>query len=165
MSQDVIDGQIVRLLVENGRRSYRDIGERVGLSTPAIKRRVDRLRSAGVITGFTATIADSASGAVVEAFLELTCRVRTNPEQIHDLLDPHPEVVAAYTVAGDADAVVHLRAPTMTDMERAIERIRRHAAVERTRSALVLAPILGPRATVSTVDHDRATDDPMPSVR
>lgn len=142
MIRDAIDDQIIGLLITNGRRSYRDIGERVGLSTPAVKRRVDRLHDAGIIAGFTVTLGEHTTGSVVEAFLELTCRIRTRPEQIRTLLEPHPEVVAAYTIAGDADAVVHLRARDMAAMERVIETIRRDPAVERTCSALVLAPLL-----------------------
>jgi DNA-binding Lrp family transcriptional regulator len=38
-----IDVQIVALLRENARRSFQDIGKRVSLSAPAVKRRVDRL--------------------------------------------------------------------------------------------------------------------------
>jgi DNA-binding Lrp family transcriptional regulator len=43
---DEIDERIVALLRENARRSFQDIGERVSLSAPAVKRRADRLRLA-----------------------------------------------------------------------------------------------------------------------
>ena len=46
---DETDKVIVALLRENARRSYQNIGQRVHLSAPAIKRRVDRLEADGVI--------------------------------------------------------------------------------------------------------------------
>lgn len=51
---DDIDAQIVAALIKDARASYALIGNEVGLSAPAVKRRVDRLRAAGAITGFSA---------------------------------------------------------------------------------------------------------------
>ena len=42
-----------QLLVDDARRSFAEIGGRVGLTASAVKRRVDRLRADGAITGFT----------------------------------------------------------------------------------------------------------------
>jgi DNA-binding Lrp family transcriptional regulator len=44
-----IDQQIVALLREDARRSFRDIGERVSLTAPAVKRRVDRLAPSAIL--------------------------------------------------------------------------------------------------------------------
>ena len=66
-----LDKQIVALLVENARRSYDDIGKRVSLSAPAVKRRVDRLRESGAVSGFTAIVDHAALGAQTEALVEL----------------------------------------------------------------------------------------------
>ena len=43
---DAIDRTILDLLAENARRTFGDIGKRVGLSAPAVKRRIDRLEAA-----------------------------------------------------------------------------------------------------------------------
>ena len=59
--------------------SYAEIGAKVSLSAPAVKRRVERLRSAGVIKGFTAVIEPAAVGWTTEAFVELFCTGRTTP--------------------------------------------------------------------------------------
>jgi DNA-binding Lrp family transcriptional regulator len=59
---DELDRRIVAALSTDGRRSYRDIGDEVGLSAPAVKRRVDRLRAEGVIERFTAVLDPRALG-------------------------------------------------------------------------------------------------------
>ena len=56
MALDPTDSEILRLLREDGRLSWRDLGAQVGLSANAAADRVRRLRQAGVITGFTALV-------------------------------------------------------------------------------------------------------------
>src|SRR6266511_2659198 len=52
---DALDRRILALLVEDGRRTYDDIGRRVSLSAPSVKRRVDRLRSSGALEAWSVT--------------------------------------------------------------------------------------------------------------
>ena len=82
MAFDELDQRIVGVLVENARATYSEIGGRVGLSAPAVKRRVDRLRASGAITGFSATVDPAALGWTTEAYVELFCRGRTSPADI-----------------------------------------------------------------------------------
>ena len=58
---DDIDRRIVALLRENARRSFRDIGNDVHLTAPAVKRRVDRLEADGVLLGYTCLLYTSPS--------------------------------------------------------------------------------------------------------
>lgn len=139
---DDLDRHIVACLCENARSSFHEIGSRVGLSAPAVKRRVDRLRSSGVIRGFTAVIDSAAAGQSAEALVEIFCRGRTSPAQLRELALQHPEARAAWTVSGDGDAMLHIQAADMSELERVLERIREHPAVERTRSVIVLTRLL-----------------------
>jgi DNA-binding Lrp family transcriptional regulator len=61
---------------------------------------------------------------------------------IREAVSRHPEVVAAYTVTGDADALLHLVAEDTRHLEAALERIRQEPEIQRTRSALVLTRLL-----------------------
>ena len=139
MQIDAVDQRIIALLVADARASYADIGTRVSLSAPAVKRRVDRLRATGVIRGFTAVVDPAAVGWTTEAFVELFCAGRTTPAQIGVAVRRHPEVVGAYTVSGEADALVHLRAADMGHLEQALERLRAEPFVTSTRSMIVLS--------------------------
>ena len=80
---DDLDARIVAALLKNGRASYAVIGDQVGLSAPAVKRRVDRLRAAGTITGFSARVDPAAMGWSTEAYVELFCGGRTSPVIVH----------------------------------------------------------------------------------
>ena len=143
MRLDELDRQIVAQLSEDARTSFREVGERVGLSAPAVKRRVDRLVGDGVITGFTVQLAPDAFGQRVQVLVEVFCRGRTSPIQLGRLARSHPEVKAAWTVTGAADAVLLLHAEDMPALEAALERIRQHTSVDHTRSSVVLSTLVG----------------------
>ena len=83
---DDIDARIIAALIKDARASYALIGHEVGLSAPAVKRRVDRLRAVGAITGFSARVDPAAMGWTTEAYVELSCGGRTSLSQIMSVL-------------------------------------------------------------------------------
>ena len=147
---DDLDRHIVACLSENARATFHEIGSRVGLSAPAVKRRVDRLRSSGVIRGFTVVLDAAAAGQNAEALVEIFCRGRTSPAQLRELAVQHPEARSAWTISGDGDAMLHIQAADMSELERVLERIREHPSVERTRSVIVLTRLLDRHGATAT---------------
>ena len=139
---DPLDADLLALLVEDARRSYADLGAQVGLSASAVKRRVDRLRAGGAITGFTVRLDPRALGWSVEGYVELYCRISTPPEAIRAVVSRFPEVVDASTISGDADALLRILAADMRHFERVLEQIGAQPFVARTKSVLVLSPLL-----------------------
>jgi DNA-binding Lrp family transcriptional regulator len=142
MALDELDRRIVAALVEDARATYAEVGARVGLSAPAVKRRVDRLRASGAITGFSARVDPAALGWTTEAYVELYCRGRTSPADIAAAVGQHPEVTDACTVTGEADALLHIRAADVRHFERVMERIGAEPFVVRTRSVIVLSRLV-----------------------
>jgi DNA-binding Lrp family transcriptional regulator len=138
---DDLDRQIVAELVRDARQSYAAIGERIGLSASAVKRRTDRLRRDGAVVGFSAVLNPGVAGET-EAFVELYCHGPIAPELMARVLDRHPQVIAAYIVSGEPDALVHLRTGTVAELDDVLEQIRIDLRAERTRSSVVLAHLL-----------------------
>ena len=103
---DRTDYAIIDQLRVNSRANYGDVGDEVGLSASAVKRRIDRLIADGVITAFTVQIDPKIEGLATEAYVELFCRGTVSPPELKRILAQVPEVVEAYTVTGDADAIV-----------------------------------------------------------
>ena len=139
---DELDRRIIAELLADGRRSLAELGERVSLSSPAVKRRVDRLRETGVITGFTALVDPGALGQHTEAFVEVHCAANMSPSALRETLAGEPEVVAAYTVSGEADALVHVRATDVAHLEATVERIRARPEIARTKTTIVLTRLI-----------------------
>jgi DNA-binding Lrp family transcriptional regulator len=142
MALDDLDRRIVVALVDDARATYAEVGALVGLSAPAVKRRVDRLRASGAITGFAAQVDPTALGWTTEAYVELFCRGRTSPGDIAAAVAKHPEVIDACTVTGEADALVHIRAADVRHFEQVVERIGAEPFVVRTRSVIVLSRLV-----------------------
>lgn len=142
LCMDTLDQRIVSRLVADARASYADIGDAVGLSAPAVKRRVDKLLEQGVLQGFTAVVDPEALGWGTEAFVEVHGIGNVAKQRIRNGLEPLPEVVAVYTVSGPADAIVHLRAADIHHLESALERLRAVEFISRTVSTVVLSRLL-----------------------
>jgi Lrp/AsnC family leucine-responsive transcriptional regulator len=142
LRMDATDRRILSLLMEDGRRTYDDIAGRVKLSAPSVKRRVDRLRAAGALVGFTALVDHAALGWNTEALVELFYRPGTTLDEVARTLRDHPEVVEAWSVTGDADAIARVRTSDNADLERLIMALQRKGLVERTRSQVVMSRLV-----------------------
>ena len=139
---DATDRRILSLLTEDGRRTFEDIARREKLSPPSVKRRVDRLRGSGALRGFTAVVDHSALGWGTEALVELFYRPGTTLSEVTRTLRDHPEVVEAWSVTGEADAIARVRTEDNSDLERLIIDLQRNGLVERTRSQVVLSRLV-----------------------
>lgn len=138
MATDDLDDQIIALLREDGRRTYASIGREIGLSTPAVQRRVERLEAAGIITGYTVQIDQRALGHGLQAFIELRMAGTTTVEAIWDAAEGIGEVEAIYTIAGETDAIIHVRVRDVAHLQDVIADLRHRQQVTGTRTRIVL---------------------------
>lgn len=136
---DAIDERILRLLQQNARRTFGDIGREVRLSAPAVKRRIDRLEASGVIRGYTTLVDHAYLGESVEAFAELRFAGSTRVDDIEEIARDVPEVRAIFTVAGDPDALAWIRVSDVPNLKRVIDRLRSTGKVTGTKTLMVLS--------------------------
>jgi DNA-binding Lrp family transcriptional regulator len=62
-------------------------------------------------------------------------------DEVRAAVEGHPEVVAAYTVAGEASAILVVRASDTRHLERLLEGLREHRGVLRTQTQIVLSTL------------------------
>ncbi len=139
---DAVDRKILSLLVEDGRRTYDDIAARVSRSAPSVKRRIDRLRASGALEGFTAVVDHGAMGWNTEALVELFFQAGTTLDRVARTLRDHPEVVEAWSVTGEADAIARVRTDDNAALERLIMDLQKDGLVIRTRSQVVMSRLV-----------------------
>jgi DNA-binding Lrp family transcriptional regulator len=139
---DETDERILAELAQDARATYAEVGLRVNLSAPAVKRRVDRMLDSGVIRGFTTVIDRNALGWNTEAYVQVFRHGTVAPDELRKAWVDIPEVVSAATVTGTADAILHVLARDMRHLEEALERIRSAADVERSESIVVLTNVI-----------------------
>jgi len=133
-----IDRQILRLLSQDGRMSFTDLGRATGLSTSAVHQRVRRLEQRGVIRGYTAVIDPDAIGLPLTAFVSVTPLDPAAPDDVPERLAGLSEIEACHSVAGDENYILKVRVPTPGDLEGLLSRIRAAAGVT-TRTTIVLS--------------------------
>lgn len=140
---DDVDRRLIACLLEDGRASFAAIGDQIGLSAPAVKRRMDRMVADGVISGFTAMLDPDAMGWTTEAYVEVHCQGPVSPAELKAAFSRVPEVHSAATVSGSADAMVRIVARDVRDLEQALERVRVEVAnVGHTNTAIVLSRLI-----------------------
>jgi Lrp/AsnC family leucine-responsive transcriptional regulator len=133
-----IDRAILRELTSDGRCSFTDLAERVGLSVSAVHQRVRRLEQRGVLKGYAARVDGEQVGLPLTAFISLTPIDPAAPDDYPQRLEHLPAIEACYSVAGDASYVLKVRVAGPTALEDLLRQIREQANVS-TRTTVVLS--------------------------
>ena len=98
---------ILRMLEEDGRLSYAELGEKVGLSKSPCWSRVRDLEQRGVIRRYRAEIDAAAVGLELHAFVQVTINA-TKHTEFETAVNRHPSVLECFTTAGQADYLLHV---------------------------------------------------------
>jgi Lrp/AsnC family leucine-responsive transcriptional regulator len=147
---DAVDRQLIQALRENGRASYAELGRLVGLSGPSVTDRINRLETAGVITGYRATVDAKSLGLDVTALIGIQLTDATDHEDVAARLRDLNEVEDCWFIAGDDSFMLKARASDVDALESLIRRLSGTKGVSRTRTTVVL----------STKWENRVTDLP-----
>ena len=108
MEIDEINKEILRLLRDNGRMSFTEIGEKVGMTRVGVKKRVKQLEELGIIRGYKAVIHREGS---VKMYMEITT-VEEDAEDVLAYLDRTGYVTELYIMTGKNRCVLRHRADT-----------------------------------------------------
>jgi Lrp/AsnC family leucine-responsive transcriptional regulator len=133
-----IDRAILRELTADGRCSFTDLAERVGLSVSAVHQRVRRLEQRGVLKGYAARVDGEQVGLPLTAFISLTPIDPAAPDDYPQRLQHLNAIEACYSVAGDASYVLKVRVAGPSALEELLRQIREQANVS-TRTTVVLS--------------------------
>jgi Lrp/AsnC family transcriptional regulator, leucine-responsive regulatory protein len=95
-----------------------------------------------VLKAFTAVVDHAALGATTEAVIELFFAPGTLLDRVTETLRRHPEVVEAWSVTGEADAIARVRTRDNGDLERLIMDLQRDGLVVRTSSQVILSVLV-----------------------
>jgi len=133
-----LDRQILRLLAEDGRRSFTDLARETGLSVSAVHQRVRRLEKRGVVRGYHADIDPVGAELPLTAFVSIKPIDPAAPDDAPDRLVDLAAIEACHSVAGEESYILKVRVPTPADLESLLQEIRAAANVS-TRTTVVLS--------------------------
>ena len=121
---DQLDRHILRLLAEDGRRSFADLARETGLSTSAAHQRVRRLEQKGAITGYAASLDPVATGLPLTAFVSVTPIDPAAPDDAPERLAHLTAIEACHSVAGDENYILKVRVTDPAALEALLQDIR-----------------------------------------
>jgi len=109
---DATDRTLLRLLQQDGRRAYKELGAEVGLAPSTVHGRVRRLERTGVLRGVHADVAESALGAELRSmvFVQLHTQGAREGSEFRQTIEGMPEVRSLFEVAGRFDYLIEVLA-------------------------------------------------------
>jgi Lrp/AsnC family transcriptional regulator, leucine-responsive regulatory protein len=113
---DRIDWKILTELESDGRLSFADLSERVGLSKSPCWTRVQELEASGAIQGFTTQINPAALGLSVHCYVLVRIRFDSHPK-FEEAAMAHPAIIECYTIAGDSDYLIRVYAQSVEHLD------------------------------------------------
>jgi Lrp/AsnC family transcriptional regulator, leucine-responsive regulatory protein len=113
---DRIDWKILAELENDGRLSFADLSERVGLSKSPCWTRVRELEATGAITGFRARIDPAALGLAVHCYAYVRIRLDAH-EAFETAAIAHPAIIECHTTAGDSDYLIRVYARSVEHLD------------------------------------------------
>lgn len=134
---DEIDYEIIRILQQDAKKSYRDIARRLKVAEGTVYNRVKALEEEGTILGSHIDVAYAKLGYLMTAIIGLRIKGGHLPE-IEDRIASEPNTLAVYDVTGEFDAVVIVKFRTREELNRFVKRINALPHVERTYTMLAL---------------------------
>ncbi len=113
---DKLDWKIVTVLEQNGRQSFAELGEAVGLSKSPCWSRVRSLEERGIIQGYAARLSPAALGLEVQSFVEVRINLDAHTAFEAAVMD-HPAISECHTTAGDSDYMLKVFARSVDHLD------------------------------------------------
>ncbi len=132
---DEKDKQIIKILKDDGRAGYGEIGAQVGLSEGAVRKRIKTLTDESVIRKFTVKVG---VGEGAQAITLLSTNPAYPTQEVSKKIQETPNVETIYEVTGEYDIVAVISGLSVTEVNECIEKIRRVEGIMKTNTMIVL---------------------------
>lgn len=133
---DELDLKILKLLAQDAKASYAEMGEKVHLTAPAVHARVKKMEKSGVIKHYGVEIDYEKAGLPVTAFVLLRTKLRCS--DAGKQLMKFPEIEECFSVAGEDDLILKTRTSTPLELQNLLDRMRTQGISEKSVSIFVL---------------------------
>ena len=119
---DEIDRRLIDILLQDARRSLKELAAEVGLSSPSVSERLRRLEERGIIRAFTVDIDPQALGYTLQAII----RIKPLPGRLHvvqKLIEDIPQFAECDKVTGEDCFIARLFLRSIDELDRILDTI------------------------------------------
>lgn len=138
---DSIDRAIIAALTKDGRMTFKELAEHIGLSSPSITERILKLKDAGAILGYSVLVDPKVFGLCTSAFVRLSA-IPGQIKKLEQMLNDSPEVVEADRVTGEDCFLVKLVVSDACELQAVIDRFQLYASAD---TAIILSSAVARR--------------------
>jgi len=138
---DELNRRLVAVLQQEGRISHAELAERLGVSRPTVIDRVKRLEAEGVLSGYSAQVSPASVMKPCVAFVAVRYQSGNDDaleERFIQALEAEPDVLAAYTIAGEDSLLLKIVAESPMGLHDRLRRIKSLGPHVTTRTTVVL---------------------------
>lgn len=135
---DSTDKKILKLLSLDAAMSATDIGNTVGLSVPAVNKRIARMRSVGIIKNFTVITDEKQVGKSVTAFILLVLQYGDAVDKLMEHIKSDPDILECYAITGEYDYIIKICASGVEALEEKLLSLKRQKGVIKSHTMLSL---------------------------
>ena len=135
---DSVGWQLLRVLQDDARLSFNELGRRVGLSSPAVAERVRRMEDHGLITGYRAILDPTKLGYSILAFIHLNI-TGEHHQRLATVAHTLSEIMECHHVTGQDSYMIKVIVSSMVHLEHVIAQLRHYG--ETTTSIVLSSPV------------------------
>lgn len=140
---DDVDRRILAILTTDGRVSWRELGDAVGLSPNATADRVRRLERDGVIVGYRAELDPGRVGRPIEAAVEVRRRDDVPARELEAAFRSRPEVLDAVHLTGGWDYLLRVQVEDPAGLDAVVTELKAALGATQTETRVVLRRVEG----------------------
>ncbi len=140
MQIDKTDKDILNVLLENSRLSYRQIAKKIRKSVATVMHRVRALEKEGIIKSYTADIDYEKLGYDLPVLIEMEVDIKERPDAGH-ILGKNENVFAVYDISGDFDEAVFAIFKNKRQLDEYTKEMGNQKFVLKTKTHLILRTI------------------------
>jgi DNA-binding Lrp family transcriptional regulator len=138
MYKDKVDDEILKILKNDSRESFVDIGKKLKLSESAVRRRVKNLTDNQIIKKFTIEIGEQNS---TKAIVLISVESSMDTSKVSARLTKLDGVKTVYEITGQYDIAVVISSPNITEINLAIDALRKVPGVSDTNTVIILREV------------------------
>jgi Lrp/AsnC family leucine-responsive transcriptional regulator len=139
---DHIDLEILSLIQNDARVAHATVGEKLGLTAPAVHARIKRLERDGVIRAYLTSIDPLAVNQALTAFVRvMNTSTGKNEKSMEEFLCAQPNVLECHDITGEDSYLLKIRIDSSESLRNLLAKIREFPGVERTVTSIALCTI------------------------
>ena len=121
---DKLDKEILKILSQNWRTSFKQISEAVGLTSPAVKTRIEKMEKDNIIKGYSVNLDNKAVGFMVTAFISVAVETASRDE-FYSYVQSCPNVIECHGITGQYFALLKVLFKSTMDLDNFLNKIQK----------------------------------------